>query len=630
MKKNLVFFLLISQIIFAQNTIDFESEDYYYLKKSEHVKISLEKGKLSFTNAVYEQATYNTGNKLFFANEFIPFSDFRKIRDLEASTYLPKENKTLKVAHFEVKDEVGGITFYSDQKSMNFVFPAVSKDAITTLTYFEEVNEPYFMYSLFAFGSGVPTKEMSYSYEVPKDVELGYKTFNLDNTSVLFEKKETKKTTIYTWKATNIDKYESSKNSLPAIKYIPHIIVYIKNYSVGKVKTAVLNDVSDLYSWYTTLTKQVDRSNLESVFTIAENLVKNLYSDPEKAKAIFNWVQSNISYIAVGDGYNGFIADGASSVFTKRYGDCKGMTNILYEMLNHVNIKTHHTWIGSRKKPFSYYDVPTPIVDDHMIATIIIDKKKIFLDATDAYVPFGMPSSFIQGKEALIGVSDTEFEIVKVPEQAKEKNISTIETTVTLDENTIKASEKRTFTGYRMVDFIGDVKRNKNDKTEEEYLNHKYKIGNNKTSYLNINLGDLSAKDSYSITYDLEINNYVKKIGSKIYLNLNLEKPLSNDIILIKKQRFGKKIDHKYIKNYITTFVIPEGYKLKSIPKNSSNELELYGYSFTFKQKNNKLVVNKRIYMNTLALESEQFEDYNIFIKSLIKAYKKSIVLEKI
>ena len=126
-----------------------------------------------------------------------------------------------------------------------------------------------------------------------------------------------------------------------------------------------------------------------------------------------------------------------------------------------------------------------------------------------------------------------EYKIIKVPEQLKEKNTSIIKTTISLKDNSINAAETRTMKGYEMVDFIYDVKFSKKDKTAEEYLNNKYKIGNNKTTYNNINLGDLSTKnESYAINYDLEINNYAKRIGSKIYLNLNIEKPLSKGIIL--------------------------------------------------------------------------------------------------
>lgn len=630
MKKILFLLVFINQITLAQQGIDFASEDFYFLNRSQHLKISMNNDTFNIVNSVSEEAKYNTGNKLFFANEFIHFDSFTEIKDIEAFTQIPSNNSKIKVEHFETKDEFGGGVFFSDQQTINFVFPAVSKDAITTLKYKENIKDPHFLGS-FRFGTYVPTKEAFYTVEVPSNVELGYKTFNLENIEISFEKKENKETTVYTWKANNIGDFRKQENSLSVLKYIPHIIVYIKNYEIENVKKPVLNDVKDLYTWYTSLINQIDKSDHTEIFSIATDLVKNLNSDKEKAKAIFNWVQSNITYVAFEDGLGGFVPRDASSVCSKRYGDCKDMANLLYEMLNHVGIEAYHTWIGTRDRPYSYYEVPTPIVDNHMITAAIIDGETIFLDATDSYVPYGMPSAFTQSKEALIGISPDDFKIIKVPVQPKEKNISLVKTTITLDDNVIHASEKRTLTGYEMVDFVRDAKYKKDEKSDEEYLNTKFKIGNNKTTYKNIEFGELSTlNDEYSITYDLEINNYAKKIGSKVYLNLNLEKPLSTDLLLVENQRFGKKVNHQFIKKYETTFIIPVGYKISSVPKNISNKLENYGFSFEFTQKGNSLQAHKEIYINTLAIENEQYDDYNLFIKSLIKAYKKSIILEKI
>lgn len=627
MKKILLIILLFSQYLNAQNTINFDTEDYYYIHRSEYLKIDLDKEKFNIEKEVYEQAKYNTANKLFFSNDFIHFDSFTEIKDIEAFT--ETSNSKVNVDHFETKDQFGGSVFFSDQQSINFVFPAVSKNATTTLKYKELIKDPHFLGS-FRFGTYVPTKEASFTVEVPKNVELGYKSFNLDKIDLKFEKKETKKTTIYSWKAKNIGDYRKGDKSLSILKYIPHIIVHIKNYEYKNETKPILSNVNDLYSWYSSLINQIKDSDLTEVYSIADKLVKNTNNDYEKTKLIFNWVQNNIQYIAFEDGLGGFVPRDAASVCNKRYGDCKDMANILYEMLNHVGIKAYHTWIGTRDRPYSYYEVPTPIVDNHMITTVIIEDKSIFLDATDSYVPFGMPSSFTQGKEALIGLDDDSFKIIKVPIMEKEKSSTLIESTLKLNGNSLTASGKRTMKGYDMVDFVYDAKFKKDDKTDEEYLNNKYKIGNNKTTYSNIDLGSLDiTEDSYTISYDLEINNYAKKIGSKLFLNLNIEKTLSDDILLPEKERFGKKIDHKYNRTYKTSLIIPEGYIIKSLPKKIENQQKNYGFSIDFKNDGNKIIVQKNIYFDILEINNEQYQEYNTFIKSLIKAYKKSIVLEK-
>lgn len=628
MNKIITLLLLVSQFSWSQTPINYENEDYYYLNRSHHLKIELVDDQLKIENVVLEKAKYTTGNQLYFANDFIHFDSFTDIDNVEA--YTENEGERITVDHFETKDQFGGGVFFSDQQSINFVFSAVGAGAETTLTYTEHIKDPHFLGS-FRFGTYVPTRNATYSIEVPKGVELGFKEFNLDSLNISFKKIEHKKSTTFTWTAKNIGQYRKGNKSLSILNYLPHVIVYIKNYKVKRKVIPVLNDVQDLYSWYVSLVNQIDEGDLTEVYAIADNLTKDISDESEKAKAIFNWVQNNINYVAFEDGLGGFIPRGAESVCNKKYGDCKDMANLLFVLLNHVGIEAYHTWIGTRDRPYSYYEVPTPVVDNHMITAAIIDGETAFLDATDSYVPFGMPSSFTQGKEALIGISDEEFKIIKVPIQAKEKSETLIETEINLSGDLVTAKSSRTMTGYDMVDFVVDAKFKKDDTSHEAYLNTKFTIGNNKTIYSNINFGKLSTKEgSYTLQYDLEINNYARTFGSKLILNMNLERLLSKDIILVENEKFGRSIDHKLVREYKTTLIIPEGYELNYIPKDFSNELEDYGFSFNYKKEANTLILYQKVYINILALQNEDFEDYNLFIKSLLKAYKKSVRLDKI
>ena len=103
------------------------------------------------------------------------------------------------------------------------------------------------------------------------------------------------------------------------------------------------------------------------------------------------------------------------------------MANLIVNMLKLAGVKAYHTWIGTRDLPYKYSKVPTPLVDNHMIATYIsADKQYYFLDATSDHTPFGLPSSMIQGKEALIGLDPTHYEVKMIPEIAKEKNVMVI------------------------------------------------------------------------------------------------------------------------------------------------------------------------------------------------------------
>ena len=626
MRYLLVLFLLVSFLGYSQ---DFSNEDFIYLKRHEHIKIGLAKQSFEITKLVSEQAEYLSANKLYFANESMSFDSFTSIEDIDAYTYLPSSDKNIKVDYIETKREFDNGIFYSDQESKIFTFHAVTKGAITNLNYKEVIKDPHFL-GLFRFGTYVPTKSAQLSIEFPSNVSIGYIDFNTKDISVDFKQETSKDITTYTWTANNTKGYQSEDDGESVLYFVPHIIVYIKSYEYKGERYNVLNDVNDLYKWYASLVDQIDTNDLQKVYKIANDITKSLPTKREKAEAIFHWVQNNINYVAFEDGLGGFIPRGAASVCDKRYGDCKDMANLLYEMLNHVGIEAYRTWIGTRDRPYTYSQVPTPMVDNHMITTAIIDGETIFLDGTDSYVPFGMPSAFTQTKEALLGINNTTFKLITVPVQKAEQSVTDVNTAIHIKDDMFIVSEKRLLSGYEKVEFITDYLYKKATKTEEEFLNTTLALGNNKTSYNNITKQNFDNKrNPLELSYNLTIDNYVKKVGTKLYINLDIDRVLSKSKVDIEDKKYDKKIDHTYTKNYVTTLTIPEGYTASFIPEDLSFENENYGYKITYTQKDNTIIQHKNIFVNTLSVKKQDFESWNEFIKSLIKAYKKSIILEQ-
>ena len=609
---------------------DFSKEDYIYLKRHEHIKVEMSRQNFNIIKSVSEQAEYLTSKKLYFANEAMHFDSFTAIEDVDAYTYIPSSDRKIPVDYIETKRAFDNGIFYSDQESKNFTFPAVTQGAITNLNYKEIITDPHFM-GLFRFGTYVPTKSAQLSIEFPKNVSVGYINFHTEDINVEFKQESTKDSNIWTWTANNTNGYQGEDDSEEALYYTQHIIVYIKNYDYKGKNYSVLNDVNDLYKWYVSLVDQIDETDLSQVHQIAENVTKGLTNNHDKAEAIFSWVQNNINYVAFEDGLGGFIPRSASSVCEKRYGDCKDMANLLFEMLNHVGVEAYRTWIGTRNRPYSYLEVPTPMVDNHMITTAMIDGETIFLDATDSNVPFGMPSAFTQTKEALVGIDKDTFKLIKVPIQSADKNASKVVSTITLEGETMKVSETRELTGYEKVDFIVDYTFKKDTRTDEEFLNNTFVLGNNKTNYTNFKMANFDNKNTpLVLNYDLSIDSYIKTIGDKMYINLDLDRVLSKSKINIEEKKLSKKIEHAYQKTYETTFVIPEGFKANFIPEAMNFEHPDYSFNITYTQKDNTIVKNKTIIVNTLSVQKDEFNSWNDFISNIIKAYKKSIIIERI
>ena len=269
---------------------------------------------------------------------------------------------------------------------------------------------------------------------------------------------------------------------MPSIKSVlPHIVPIIKSYTVKGKEHKVLGSIADLYGWYYSLVENVNKDEPDAeLVALVESLIKDKQTDLEKVKAIYYWTQQNIKYIANEYALGGFVPREANDVFGKKYGDCKDNSSVLYKMLEIAGLKGHLTWIGTRKIPYTYKELPTPIVDNHMILSYVDNGKTYFLDATGRYLPLELPSSFIQGKEALISKGNNEFSVEEVPVVDASKNQFQEVSNIKINNNSIIGNSQLTLSGYNKVSFFSQLDYVRNAEKTKEYYNTELWKGNNK------------------------------------------------------------------------------------------------------------------------------------------------------
>ena len=298
---------------------------------------------------------------------------------------------------------------------------------------------------------------------------------------------------------------------------LPHIVPIITSYKIKKESKKLLGEVSDLYGWYYSLVEDVNVEAPDAeLVTLVNKITANKTTELEKVKAIYYWTQKNIKYIAFEYALGGFIPRESNEVFRKKYGDCKDNSSILYRMLEVAGVKGNLTWIGTRKIPYTYKEVPTPVVDNHMILSYENNGRTYYLDATGRYIKFGIPTSFIQGKEALVSYGKN-FKIKNVPVVDAKINAIIDATTIKIENGSVIGKAKTVVAGYPKIDFFHDLE-NENTQTKlKQFYNSMFEKGNNKflvSSFKETNKYDYD-KD-FIVDYDFEIKNYAKKLGDEI------------------------------------------------------------------------------------------------------------------
>jgi hypothetical protein len=306
------------------------------------------------------------------------------------------------------------------------------------------------------------------------------------------------------------------------------------------------------------------------------------------------------------------------------------MANLIVNMLELANVKAYHTWIGSRSLPYKYTEVPTPLVDDHMIATYIAtDGQYYFLDATSDYTAFGYPSSMIQGKEALIAKGPGQFEIKLVPVIDKSKNFMTDSMTLRIDGNQILGVGSSSLSGFPKVFGSYEMDRAERDDVKK-YVIKLVGKGSNKFFLDKYSIGNLGNRDTpTTVNYDFRITDYFQKIGNEIYINLNLNKDFYNIFINTATRKTPKEIDFAYTKYEYIELTLPQDYTVEYLPENSKADGALLGHDIHYHVNGNKIIFSKKLYVDYLLMRPDQFGSWNESVKEISEAYKESIILKK-
>jgi Transglutaminase-like superfamily len=339
-------------------------------------------------------------------------------------------------------------------------------------------------------------------------------------------------------------------------------------------------------------------------------------------------VQNHVKYVAFEAGLEGFVPRQAADVCNKRYGDCKDMASILTAMLKMSGLDACFTWIGTRSIPYTYTEVPLPITDNHMISAVKIDQNWIFLDATDPNCIFGLPTTGIQDKEALISINPEKYELVKVPVMPAGTSSITDSTFLTISNNTLLGKCSVNYTGYFGSDLYNNLLYNKGD-DERVYVRKRMAKGSNKfiMQDYRIALSDTINRVA-NIASHFEIPDYAKSIADEIYLNLNLEKLFGTTLIDTAKRKIAIENDFLYTIKQVHVLKIPFGYVLNYLPKNIVVDNELVYFSIDYKQGNGEISATQKLVMKKLYIQPGDFATWNKAITIVSPAYKEQVVLK--
>lgn len=626
-------FMLFAQNGFAQKhtyswyTTHFPKEHVVSTVDETNIVIEINKsGELDISRRITEEKLLLSNVANSFSNDEIIYSSFYEVSDVDAASYIPKGNDAYtkkRVRDFRTEKAISDNVFHDDDMAIRFQYDDLRPGAKVGLAYTQHILNPFFLTPVF-FQNGYFSDNIKVTLQAPASVEIKITEHNIKEGYLSYMREEKNGIITHTWQIDSVPKFDSEPNAPNPKFFIPQISFIIAGYEYKGTYKPVLRNLKDLHAWYDVLLDSVDHALEKPVIEVIDSLKATHTSELALAHALFNWVRGSIKYIAVEDGLGGFIPDNPANVAHKRFGDCKGMSCLLATMMRHAGLNARECWIGTRDIPYAYNDIYSPIVDNHMITAYNHQGKWYFLDPTDEYVPFGYPSSFIQGKEALIGLPNQEYQLENVPIVAPSLSVIGVTDTLTLSESSIYGKAVLINSGYAAVRY---KRLYRNAEKKDRFFKYYFESGNDKFTLDGEPV--VTTKDTtITATYNYHLPDYAKNFEGKYFVNLNLDRLLADDFLEDRKLPLESDYGKTYVFNH--TLQIPKGYKVVALPENFSFDDAFAQVQITYTQSKTAVTYQLKITLPELVLNTSEFEAWNALVKKLRSAYRKSIELQKI
>ncbi len=538
--------------------------------------------------------------------------------------FMLKSNKGRDVTGM-VKDEAikSQDLFHTDYrvKYTNLSFPLQGYNRLLEIE--KKYTDSKYFTSLY-FSDRFPVLNGKLIVTLPSWLELDIKQFNFEGYSI--EKKETTKdgSSVITYSYSDLDAKSEEENMLGPSYMYPHVLFIAKSFKTKDSTVNLFSSTEDLFKWYNGLVQSVEIDHSVYAEKVKE-LISDAGSDEEKIKNIYYWVQDNIRYIAFEDGIAGFKPDSPQNVYTKRYGDCKGMAILTKSMLEEAGFDSRLVWIGTDRLAYDY-SIPSLSVDNHMIAAVVLDGETIFLDGTEKYNRFGEYATRIQNKEALVQDSDS-FKIIKVPETESVPNLDKTAYQFQVQGESLLGFAHRTFSGETRVSFQNSYHSFGGDKKEERLSN--YLGGSNQNFFVdNIDISDEEDREKdLSIDYTVLVENSVTEFDGVLYLEIDPTKQLIPEI----NENRATPFRHYLKESYITevTLTMPEGYTKTELPEDLIISNDLLDIQVKYNHQEGKVNYIHSVVLKKRVIEKSQFEMWNQAFDRLKEQLNQQITLTK-
>ncbi|HEX8060528.1 MAG TPA: DUF3857 domain-containing transglutaminase family protein [Cyclobacteriaceae bacterium] len=579
--------------------------------------------KKSATLHVHYAITILNSNAKDYAVGTIFYDKSRKLKDLKVFVYDVDGSVIKKLKSSEIIDQAAfdGFSLYSDNRVKYFDLTQSSYPYTVEVEYDLEYN---FLYAI--TGNELTTEEnvavQSFSYELVYPVELTprFKAYNIDERPV--KTAPSAGVESMKWHIENVKPFTREPMS-PRNAYVKRIAAAPNDFEWDGYQGNMAR-WEDLGQWFSKLNAGRDKLPDETKAKV-RSLVKNLKTNEEKAKVLYEYLQSKTRYVSIQLGIGGLQPFDAATVDKTGYGDCKALSNYMVAMLKEVNVPALYALILAGENPPRLDTTFPSNYGNHVIVAVPNEKDTLWLECTSQTRPFAYMGDFTDNRYALL-ITDKGGQLRKTPNYPTEKNVRSTSADINLDLN--GNAKARVVTSYSGLQYesgnLSFVLNSSNEEQKKWLQKH--------TSIPTFDVAGFSMTNkkekipTATVKMDLVLNKYASVSNKRLFVTPNLMNRSTFIPEKVENRKTSFALNESYVMIDTIRYHIPESIYPEFLPPDAKYESRFGTYEAGFKLDEGSLIYVRKLVRKDGQFPPETYQELIDFYKNINRADNAKLV----